>query len=130
MYEPFQFVDLVPRPGSSLIKAIGEAVAFQEVYEDAGLNLEALEECLRTGLEQSRLSDEIEDFEEFLSDGEFFGAVQAKATVRPGGLRGLTMGQRATPGKTRGQPTALPSPRNPLRTLTNHDLLSLEAVGR
>ena len=129
MYEPFQFVDLVPRPGSSLIKAIGEAVAFQEAYEDAGLNLEALEECLRSGLEQSRLSDEIEDFEEFLSDGEFFGAVQAKATVRPGGLRGLTMvseqlrEKHATANSTPPAQESSPDP-------DNHDLLSLEAVGR
>ena len=127
--DTFQFVDLVTRPGSSLIQAIKTAKEFQESYEAADLDLEALEECLRQGLARPRLSEHIEDFEEFLSDDELLGIVQAKATAGPGGLRGLTMVSEQLREKLTTK-NVVPIVNDSTTDLDNHDLLALEALGR
>jgi len=85
--EPFQFADLVQRPGMSLLDAIKEANRYQTAMSEAGLSLEGLEKALSDGLANGDFADEIEDVDEWLSDDDLLTATSQQ--LQHSGLRGL-----------------------------------------
>lgn len=85
--EPFQFADLVQRPGMSLLDAVKAANTYQTTMTDAGLSLEGMEKAMIDGLANSDFADEIEDVDEWLSDEDLIAA--AGQQLQHGGLRGL-----------------------------------------
>ena len=86
--EPFQFADLVTRPGMRLFDAVKQAREYQQAMVDMGLSLEGMEEALRYGLANSDFYDEIEDIDEILSDDDLAAAV-GNSSSRKGGLKGM-----------------------------------------
>ena len=85
--EPFQFADLVVRPGMTLLQAIKVAADYQDAMAAAGLSLEGMEDALRAGLANGDFADEIEDIDEFLSDEDLIAAAGLGSHAT--GLRGL-----------------------------------------
>lgn len=85
--EPFQFADLVVRPGMTLRQAIKVAADYQSEMTAAGLSLEGMEHALRAGLANGDFADEIEDIDEFLSEEDLIAAAGLGGHAT--GLRGL-----------------------------------------
>lgn len=94
MRTPFWFVDLVQRPGMSIIDSAKAARDWQASWADSGLDLAAMEQAALLGLANGEFADEVEDVNEWLSDEDL--AREAERNLQRGGLRGLDQLRQAT----------------------------------
>lgn len=90
MREPIYFADLETRPGMNLVEAVMAAREYQADMAAAGLSIDGLERNLAVGLANSAFADELEDADEWVSDGELVAAAGGGRAATPApGMRGL-----------------------------------------